>query len=264
MKQNHNFNSFRFHTAFLKQQQQRRQEQQMPPPFPLVSPYFNFHFPPPTIPPPPTPIQEGTFEEQQRYSKQRRLSFSYNYPNCYNVGRQPLELNGEQLRLQDLRLTQYFGVPQDLEQYNQQMMYHDGPLNKRKHRDNDHDSVESQYQYKYVLPFTTNNSGGNDVINHSDLSSVSSYETAREEQIMEDEAVVTNVEQEKENNLLSNNPVKYLKHREYLKELVKKYGRSPGEDYMGKPIKKYKIRLSHQSKQLFDDEGTYIKKNWWK
>ncbi|KAI7861064.1 hypothetical protein BDC45DRAFT_529669 [Circinella umbellata] len=168
----------------------------------LCSP-FNFSYPPP-FPISHTPIQQAAFEEQQRYSKQRRLCFSDSSPTSYNECREPLHLNCDSEQLQKLRLEKYFGCPQDFEQCNQQM---------------------------------------NTFIFHSDKSSVSSYDKALEKLTTDhdknnDDDAHTNIKRRKENSTWSSNPVERLKRKNNLKKLVEKYGQSPGEKYMDSQLKK--------------------------
>ncbi|KAG2222971.1 hypothetical protein INT45_012949 [Circinella minor] len=234
MSENYDFNPYSFYNPPSQQQQQQNEQQQISfsQSLPSFSPHFNFSFPPP-FPLPTTPIQQ-TLHEEQRYSKQQRVCSSDNYTADYNVCQQPLQLHSEQERLQKLRLAEYFGASEDIEQSDQQLMYNGTPINKRKKQHNEHDTFESQPHYKIDKPFTTVNEVDNNVIIDSDLSSVSSYVTAPEEPIMDDD--------------------NDLKHKRYYKELIKKYGRSPGKAYVNKPSVESYIDLPCQSGQLFNDQ----------
>ncbi|KAI7856542.1 hypothetical protein BDC45DRAFT_502998 [Circinella umbellata] len=69
----------------------------------------------------------------------------------------------------------------------------------------------------------------------SDSSSISSYVTAPEEPIVDDD--------------------NHMKHKKYYKELIKEYGRSPGKVYVHKPKVEYKIKLPYPSAQLFINQA---------
>ncbi|KAI7850605.1 hypothetical protein BDC45DRAFT_539089 [Circinella umbellata] len=133
----------------------------------------------------------------------------------------------EQERSQKIHLAKYFGVPEDL-------MYNDTLIHKRKKQDNENDTFKLKPQYKSKKPFTTNNEVDNNAIINSDLSSVSSYVTAPEKPIMDDD--------------------NDLKHK-YCDEVIKKYGCSPGKVYVDKLRLEFKVKLPQQSAQLFCDEA---------
>ncbi|KAI7850601.1 hypothetical protein BDC45DRAFT_572835 [Circinella umbellata] len=179
--------------------QQQQQQQQIPfsQSLPSFSPHFNFSSRPPPFPLPTTPIQPTVYEEH------------------------------EQERSQKIHLAKYFGVPEDL-------MYNDTLIHKRKKQDNENDTFKLKPQYKSKKPFTTNNEVDNNAIINSDLSSVSSYVTAPEKPIMDDD--------------------NDLKHK-YCDEVIKKYGCSPGKVYVDKLRLEFKVKLPQQSAQLFCDEA---------
>ena len=238
MSQNYNIDPYFFYNSFYQQQQQQKPNEQQKIPFsqqlPSFSPHFNFTFPPP-FPLPTVVTQQTTLHEELRYSKQRFVCSFDNYPTDYNVCQEIIQRHSEQERLQNLRLAKYFGDPEVLERSDQQLMYNGSPLNKRKKHDNEYDAFELHPQYKVENPFATLNEVDNNVMMDSDSSSISSYVTAPEEPIVDDD--------------------NHMKHKKYYKELIKEYGRSPGKVYVHKPKVEYKIKLPYPSAQLFINQG---------